>query len=201
MPRFIRFTIPGGYGHISFGNLCIIYRKKPFLSMRRTKLSTSDRRIPGLDSSRRLVQRHSGANESLQSIFINLVALTEVDGAPGVAFETRVKEAWRIIQRGALGEGHLHDILVRLISTDQPVMRPHRVPLHFHSSTTLGSACLIKARSRVSISPRQSCSSSIRASISSEGDAPFWERNFLIPTFCGPLPFYALGASDLAWQL
>src|SRR3954447_8352923 len=44
------------------------------------------------------------------------------------------------------------------------------VPLHFHSSTTSGSASLTRARSRLSISPRQSPSSSILASIKSDGD-------------------------------
>jgi hypothetical protein len=39
-------------------------------------------------------------------------------------------------------------------------------PLHFHSSTTSGSACLTRARTRASVSPRQSPSSSILASIS-----------------------------------
>src|SRR5579864_7137753 len=43
-------------------------------------------------------------------------------------------------------------------------------PRHFHSSTTSGSASLIKVRSRLSIRPRQSPSSSILASINREGD-------------------------------
>src|SRR5688572_4402331 len=47
------------------------------------------------------------------------------------------------------------------------------VPLHFHSSATSGSASLIRARSRESISPLQSSSSSILASISSDGDSAF----------------------------
>ena len=51
-------------------------------------------------------------------------------------------------------------------------------PLHFHSSTTSGSACLIRERSRESVSPRQSPSSSILASISSAGDSAF-ERLFM----------------------
>src|SRR3954454_1646129 len=38
-------------------------------------------------------------------------------------------------------------------------------PRHFHSSTTSGSACLTSSRMRASNSPRQSPSSSIRASI------------------------------------
>src|SRR4029079_19532880 len=46
-------------------------------------------------------------------------------------------------------------------------------PRHFHSSTTSGSACLMRARTRASISPRQSPSSLILASISAEGEASF----------------------------
>src|SRR5438445_6009636 len=45
-------------------------------------------------------------------------------------------------------------------------------PLHFHSSTTSGSACLMRSRTRASISPRQSSSSLILASISREGESP-----------------------------
>ena len=44
-------------------------------------------------SSHRRVQRHGGANERLQRLFINLVALMEIDGTPGVAFEAGVEEA------------------------------------------------------------------------------------------------------------
>src|SRR5690348_15190541 len=45
------------------------------------------------------------------------------------------------------------------------------VPRHFHSSTTSGSASLTRARTRASVSPRQSPSSAMRASISSEGES------------------------------
>src|SRR5262245_1993632 len=45
-------------------------------------------------------------------------------------------------------------------------------PLHFHSSTTSGSACLMSIRIRASVSPRQSPRSLILASISREGDPP-----------------------------
>src|SRR5688572_31493125 len=79
-------------------------------------------------SSRRRVQRHGGANERLQRLFIDLVALVEIDGTPGVAFEAGVEEAGRVLQRGALGEGHLHDSLVRLAGADDSGMRPHRNP-------------------------------------------------------------------------
>src|SRR5262245_7082928 len=52
----------------------------------------------------------------------------EVDGTPDVAFEAGVEEARRVLQRGALGEGHLHDILVRLTGADHSGVRPHRNP-------------------------------------------------------------------------
>src|SRR5215475_11881951 len=45
-------------------------------------------------------------------------------------------------------------------------------PLHFHSSTTSGSACLMRLRTRASVSPRQSLSSLILASISREAESP-----------------------------
>jgi hypothetical protein len=45
------------------------------------------------DSSHRRFQCHGGANERLQRLFINLVALMEIDGTPGVAFEAGVEEA------------------------------------------------------------------------------------------------------------
>src|ERR1039458_6877380 len=56
---------------------------------------------------------------------------------------------------------------------------------HFHSSTTSGSACLIKARRRESISPRQSASSWILASISrdagsGDADSPLSEVLFFM---------------------
>src|SRR4051812_30256999 len=57
-------------------------------------------------------------------------------------------------------------------------------PLHFHSSTTSGSACLMTIRTRASISPRQSFSSLILASISREGDSsPFFSFEPLLVVF------------------
>jgi hypothetical protein len=41
----------------------------------------------------RRVQCHGGANERLQRLFINLVALMEIYGTPHVAFEAGVEEA------------------------------------------------------------------------------------------------------------
>src|SRR5262245_58631324 len=54
------------------------------------------------------------------------------------------------------------------------------VPLHFHSSVTSGSACLMRARSRESISPLQSPRSWILASISSDGDSALFDGLFFI---------------------
>jgi hypothetical protein len=60
------------------------------------------------------------------------------------------------------------------------------VPIHFHSSTTSGSACLIKARRRESIFPRQSPSSWILASISGDADSTLWEPLSFTMSACFP---------------
>src|SRR5436190_24368604 len=46
------------------------------------------------------------------------------------------------------------------------------VPIHFHSSTTSGSACLMSLRILPRVSPRQSPSSSILFEMSSDADWP-----------------------------
>src|SRR5438093_12323590 len=51
---------------------------------------------------------------------------------------------------------------------------------HFHSSATSGTASLIRARSRESISPLQSPSCSILASISSDGDSALFNGFFFM---------------------
>src|SRR5262245_49782637 len=58
------------------------------------------------------------------------------------------------------------------------------VPLHFHSSTTSGSASLIRARSRESISPLQSPRCSILASISADGDSAPFDLLFVMLSAC-----------------
>src|SRR5262249_32269413 len=45
-----------------------------------------------------------------------------------VAFEAGVEETRRVRQRGALGEGHLHDVLVGLACADDSVVLPDRNP-------------------------------------------------------------------------
>src|SRR5260370_29022032 len=77
-------------------------------------------------SSHRCVQCHGGANERLQRLFINLVALMQIDGTPGIAFEAGVEEARSVLQRGALGEGQFYDSLVRLTGADDAGVLPHR---------------------------------------------------------------------------
>src|SRR5215212_8566648 len=66
----------------------------------------------------RRVQVHSDANQRLQRLPVDLLALVDVDGAPGVALETGVEETCGVRQGGALGEGQLHRILVRLAGAD-----------------------------------------------------------------------------------
>src|SRR6266567_3219829 len=68
---------------------------------------------------------------------------------------------------------------------DSPVQMPPSwdhtgVPIHFHSSITSGSACLMRARTCDSVVPRQSSSSLILASISREGESPMVVALFFI---------------------
>src|SRR5262245_51445566 len=78
---------------------------------------------------------------AFNAFFINLVALMEIDGTPGVAFKAGVEEAGRVFQRGTPGKGHLHDVLVCLTSADDSGVRPHRhpspLPLLDHFSVAL----------------------------------------------------------------
>src|SRR5437773_8720652 len=66
------------------------------------------------------------ANESLESGLVNFFSFVDVDRAAYVSVETRVEETGRILQRRALGEGKLHDILVGFASADHAVVRPNR---------------------------------------------------------------------------
>ncbi len=77
-----------------------------------------------------LIQRHGGANERLERLLVDLVALADIDGAPHVAFEAGVEQPRRVLQRGALGEGQLHVALVRLAGADDAAVLPHRHPQH-----------------------------------------------------------------------
>src|SRR5437870_13707502 len=54
------------------------------------------------------------------------------------------------------------------------------VPIHFHSSTTSGSACLMSLRILLRVSPRQSPSSAILFEMSSDADWPWLAPDFFI---------------------
>src|ERR1700722_1141379 len=79
-------------------------------------------------------------------------------------------------------------------------------PLHFHSSTTSGSACLMRLRTRASVSPRQSLSSLIFASISRDGEPPpFSSFEPLDLFFMVVIAFFIVGAArsslEYRWPL
>src|SRR5882724_13414502 len=54
------------------------------------------------------------------------------------------------------------------------------VPIHFHSSTTSGSASLTSLRMLLRVSPRQSASSAIRFEMSSDADWPWLAPDFFM---------------------
>ena len=54
------------------------------------------------------------------------------------------------------------------------------VPIHFHSSTTSGSASLMSLRILLRVSPRQSPSSAILFEMSSDADWPWLAPDFFM---------------------
>src|SRR5712671_6542021 len=66
------------------------------------------------------------ANERLEGGLVNFFSFVDVNRAAYVSVETRVEETGRILQRGALREGELHDTLVGFASADDAVVRPNR---------------------------------------------------------------------------
>src|SRR2546429_394751 len=74
----------------------------------------------------RAVEGDRLANERLEGGLVNVFSFVDVDRATCVSIETRVKETGRILQRRALGEGKLHDLLVGFARADDPVVRPNR---------------------------------------------------------------------------
>src|SRR4029077_18262387 len=74
----------------------------------------------------RAVEGDRLANERLEGGLVNCFSFVDVDRAAYVSVETRVEEPGRILQRRALGEGELHDILVGFASADDAVVRPNR---------------------------------------------------------------------------
>src|SRR2546430_13883122 len=98
--------------------------------MRKTPLSSKQaRQLSRRDSRFRLARTVEGdrlANERLEGGLVNVFSFVDVDRAAYVSVETRVEETGRILQRRALGEGKLHDILVGFASADDAVVRPNR---------------------------------------------------------------------------
>src|SRR6185436_7184516 len=74
----------------------------------------------------RPVQRRRGADQRLEGLLIDLLPLMEIDRPPGVAFEAGVEESCRVLERRALEERQLHDLLVRLAGADRAMVRPDR---------------------------------------------------------------------------
>src|SRR4051812_46959746 len=77
---------------------------------------------------RRSVERDRFTDQGLECGRVDVFTFVDVDGTTRVAFEARVEEAFRILQRRALQEGELDDALVRLARTDDAVMRPDGSP-------------------------------------------------------------------------
>src|SRR2546427_10625479 len=74
----------------------------------------------------RTVEGDRLANERLEDGLVNFFSFVDVDRAACVSVETRVEETGRILQRRALQEGKLHDILVGFAGADDAVVRPNR---------------------------------------------------------------------------
>src|SRR5713226_6945001 len=74
----------------------------------------------------RTVQGDRLANERRERGLVNFFSFVDVDRAAHVSVETRVEETGRILQRRALGEGKLHDILIGFAGADDAAVRPNR---------------------------------------------------------------------------
>src|SRR2546430_10995745 len=74
------------------------------------------------------------ANERLEGGLVHSFSFVDVDRAAYVSVETRVEETGRILQKRALGEGKLHDLLVGFTCAVDAVVRPNRRAwtLRFH---------------------------------------------------------------------
>jgi hypothetical protein len=84
------------------------------------------------------VERSGGLDEGFECLFVERLALAQIDGAAGVAVEAGVEEAGRVVQRSALRKGQLHDGLVGLARADDPGLLPHRNPTPLHRLDHIG---------------------------------------------------------------
>src|SRR5581483_4428505 len=88
----------------------------------------------------RPVEIDGGADQILQRLLIDLVALGEIDRAANIAFKAGVEQLRRILQRRAAGKRHLHDGLVGLAGADDAAVLPHgnAAPLPFLDHIGIG---------------------------------------------------------------
>src|SRR2546427_9068746 len=82
--------------------------------------------IAALRQVARTIEGDRLAHERLEGGRVNFFPFVDVDRAAYVSVETRVEETGWILQKRALGEGELHDILVGFASADDAVVRPNR---------------------------------------------------------------------------
>jgi hypothetical protein len=118
---------------------------------------------------------------------IDGITFVKVDSTNRLAIQARVKELVRIFHLSTLGECQPDGVLEGIANAEYAFMRPHGDSLgllpgffHFTSSTKAGSACLIKARSRDNISPRQSAYFLMMASIWLRSRLVFHRHLFLV---------------------
>src|SRR5881227_2113011 len=74
----------------------------------------------------RTVEGDRLANQHLEGGLVDFFSFVDVDRAAHVSVETRVEETARILERRALGESKLHDILIGFAIADDAVVRPNR---------------------------------------------------------------------------
>src|SRR6187431_1121263 len=70
------------------------------------------------------VELHSGANELLEGLLIDLVTFMEIDGTSGIAFETGIEKTRRIFQCRSLGKGQLDVCLIGFTRADHAIVIP-----------------------------------------------------------------------------
>src|SRR5947207_3093235 len=105
---------------------------------------------------------------------------------------------------GSFKEAPLKKVSFTIDLYDSPVQMPPSwdhigVPIHFHSSTTSGSASLMRARILASVSPLQSPNSAIRSLISLEAAVPAaFGRLFIFLPFVGDRPISPVSLPLLA---
>src|SRR3989475_7693115 len=116
----------------------------------------------------RTVEGDRVTNERLEGGLVNFCSFVDVDRAACVSVETRVEETGRILQRRALGEGKLHDILVGFASADDAVVRPNRSAHPLPLLDDVRVCFLDELAHSAEVSPRQSPSSAILFEMSSD---------------------------------